>query len=222
MKIEKEKIQTMLKRHKSFEIISEISRAFNAEDYDRVMALAQKILFNEKEITLENREAWYFKAVVLDIRGSKIESLEIFRNLLLCYPNQPNFINSYNVVCRSVATEAHEIFDKNPDDEILLKYFDLLKDIWRIPLFLYEAWARNQVKIGNVKEARDKLTLLLELCPGDFDYLKANLQISNMANCKDWIEEAEERVIKLIEDQPHRFELYQLLPKSEVQNVSGL
>jgi predicted Zn-dependent protease len=211
--MKKIKIQQKIQLHRDAELLTVLYRAYNNNEMEQVLCICDKILFGEKEeITRSNRDFWFYKAIALDTNRQSVEALTIFRRLIAKYPSNPKYLNSFKVSCRRVLQIAASEFEKDPDNPVLLKYYDLFHEMWHTPYYLCVAWSRHQIKMGQAEKAKEKMTHLLTLSPGETSYLKHSLELAILSGDETWRWDIERRVHQLIKKYPFRLDLYHLLP----------
>lgn len=206
------KIQKKLQQYEDLKLLNKVSRAHNEDKFQEVLELCKTVIFSEKEeITRANRDFWYLQAVALDSLGRSVDALEIFRRLVAQYPNHPTFLNSFRIICDRIEGQSRKTFDKNPDDPILMKYYDIFNSCWNVPFFLHVAHARTLIRKGHRLQAKEKMLQFLALSPADEDFFQQNLELATEAGDTQWFGQVQALIRRALRKYPSRFELYPLL-----------
>ncbi len=193
--------------------LAKVGELYDAKEYDRALAMIQEVIPDPEVSEAQVAEFQFFKAAVLDSRGDPLEALALFSALNERFPGNPRFARSVKIAIHSVMVQAQRLASQDPDSPILRDYHDLLKRVDYSPWFLAYVVARQDVQQGRGDEAKARLKALVALSPKDADYLKGAFQIALLLEDLAWQTELRAMVNALIEAQPFRLELYEVLPE---------
>jgi hypothetical protein len=197
----------------------EFGSMLSAEQFQQVLPLLEEVLASEDlrrvdELTGARARFLYQKAVALDMTGKTEEALELLIGLVNEHPGAPEFESSLNVVCGKFHRKARDLVTSKPEDPILKAFLNVLEQYGYPPYWLIHAVAAQEAKDGKTREAFGRMQALLALSPNDEDYLRVAIDIAKQCNLDAKAKELEAHVRALLEKQPYRLELAELLPPS--------